>query len=259
MGVEEALAGIDACSSLEELRDYLQAHIEKHGFASFNFLDVGNPHIDVPYYMGTTGEAWENDYRSNGFVHVDHCVMHARRTNLPFGWDDVPLPPVMTGPKHTTRRLMEAAQDHGFQNGLVIPFHYRDRLGRQYSSLSVFYWKDSSADFHAQLSETKIELQIVIIYWVQRAIDLVADLKQREPKPTFGIPVTQEKPVTLSDREKDILSWAARGKTSEETSAILKISNETVSVHMKNAMRKLASANKTQAAVKAVYLGLIDI
>lgn len=220
---------------------------------------MGNPHVDVPYYMGTTGETWESDYRSNGFVHVDHCVMHARRTNVPFQWDEVALPAIITGPKHSTRRLMEAAQDHGFQNGLVIPFHYRDRLGRQYSSLSVFYWKESADDFHAQMAETKIALQIVIIYWVQRAIDLVADVKQREAKPTFGIPVTPERTVALSDREKDILSWAARGKTSEETSAILRISNETVSVHMRNAMRKLASNNKTQAAVKAVYLGIIDI
>ena len=99
MNVEEAIAAVEASNDLDELKNTLQRIAEDYGFASFNFLDVGNPHQDVPFYMGTTGDAWESDYKSNKFVHVDHCVKFARRTNTPFAWDEIPLPTVPSGPK----------------------------------------------------------------------------------------------------------------------------------------------------------------
>jgi DNA-binding CsgD family transcriptional regulator len=56
-----------------------------------------------------------------------------------------------------------------------------------------------------------------------------------------------------------MLGWAARGKTTSETAEILKISDETVEGHIRKAMKKLSAANKTQAVVKAIYLGLVDV
>jgi DNA-binding CsgD family transcriptional regulator len=64
--------------------------------------------------------------------------------------------------------------------------------------------------------------------------------------------------VELSDREKACLSWTASGKSSWEVGRILSISESTVVFHIKNAMRKLGTANRTLAAVKAIELGLIQ-
>lgn len=258
MKLEEALSAIECCGSLPELKQLMQRFCDDSGFCSYNFLDIGNPHVDVPFYMGTTGEAWETDYRTNGFVHVDHCVAAARRTNLAFSWDEVPAAPRQTGPKSGAARLMEAAADHGFQNGLVVPFHYRDKVGRYHSSLAVFYWKNSVSSFRFMMKRKKTDLQILIIYWVQKAVDLVS--AQRGNSDQFGGGVLEgvaHKPLT--DREKDVLAWAARGKTIEETADILSISGETVTTHLRSSMRKLDASNKTHAAVRAVYLGLIDV
>ncbi|WFU14521.1 LuxR C-terminal-related transcriptional regulator [Bradyrhizobium sp. CB3481] len=63
--------------------------------------------------------------------------------------------------------------------------------------------------------------------------------------------------VTLSDREKDCLRWAAEGKTSWEIGMILKISDNTANFHFKNVNRKLCTTNRTQAIVKAVRHNLI--
>lgn len=257
--VEEHIGDIEACSDLDSLKSCLQAIAEEYGFASFNFLDVGNPHVDVPYYMGTTGEAWENDYRSNGFVHVDHCVMQARRSNVPFAWSEVPLPERnLSGPKTGVLRLMEAANDHGYKNGLVVPFHYRDQLGRQYSSLCVFYWKDQLSRFTFTVARKKHDLHLVLIYWVQKAIDLVARSQRTGGETRLGLGQTSLAEVPLSDRERDVLAWAGRGKTASETADILKISEETVNTHLRNAIRKLGASNKTNAVVRSLYLGLID-
>ena len=49
----------------------------------------------------------------------------------------------------------------------------------------------------------------------------------------------------------------ADGKTTQETSDILRISIDTVNYHVKNAISKLRSANKTAATVRAAMLGLL--
>jgi DNA-binding NarL/FixJ family response regulator len=64
--------------------------------------------------------------------------------------------------------------------------------------------------------------------------------------------------IRLTDREREALTWAARGKSSAEIAVILHISERTVNFHVDNAMRKLGAATRIQAAVKSVLLGLIE-
>jgi len=64
--------------------------------------------------------------------------------------------------------------------------------------------------------------------------------------------------VRLTDREKQALTWASRGKSSADIAVILDISERTVNFHMDNAMRKLGVATRIQAAVKCAMLGLIS-
>ena len=63
--------------------------------------------------------------------------------------------------------------------------------------------------------------------------------------------------VELSEREKSCLGWTALGKSSWEIGQILSISENTVTFHIKNAMRKLGVSNRTVAVVNAIRLGLI--
>jgi DNA-binding CsgD family transcriptional regulator len=92
---------------------------------------------------------------------------------------------------------------------------------------------------------------------VQRAVDIIAETQRA------GVSIirpNQNSPsITLTDRERDMLAWAARGKTVADTAGILKISEETVETHIRNAMRKLDATNKTHAVAKAIYLSLIDV
>jgi DNA-binding response OmpR family regulator len=63
--------------------------------------------------------------------------------------------------------------------------------------------------------------------------------------------------VRLSSREVDVLTWSARGKTSEEIAQILNLSKRTVDFHMDGARAKLQATTRIQAVVKAVSGGLI--
>ena len=61
----------------------------------------------------------------------------------------------------------------------------------------------------------------------------------------------------LTPREIEVLHWSAEGKTASEIAGILSLSQETVQTHIKNAVRKLQTTNKTAAAVRAVRMGLL--
>jgi DNA-binding NarL/FixJ family response regulator len=63
--------------------------------------------------------------------------------------------------------------------------------------------------------------------------------------------------IKLNDREAETLTWAARGKTSSEIATILGLSKRTVDFHIGNARDKLGVVTRTQAAVKAMAIGLI--
>ena len=62
----------------------------------------------------------------------------------------------------------------------------------------------------------------------------------------------------LTQRERECLRWTAQGKSSWDIAVILKISQNTVNFHIKNAMKKLETNRRIVAAIKAIYLGLID-
>ena len=63
--------------------------------------------------------------------------------------------------------------------------------------------------------------------------------------------------IHLTEREKEVLTWVGRGKTSSEIAVILAVSERTVNFHCDQAMRRLDVINRTQAVVKALATGLI--
>ena len=66
------------------------------------------------------------------------------------------------------------------------------------------------------------------------------------------------KQVHLNDREIEILTWVARGKTSHEIARKLHMSKRTVDFHIDNARVKLGAQTRAAAAIKAAIGGLIE-
>ena len=260
LDIEEMIAWIEGADSAAALVKRLQAIAENYGFASFAFMDAGVPGSQDPFTVGTSGEAWDREYRDNRFFDSDPCLSRSRRTNLPFSWHAIDLPERRGVRKPLALKTMEAAQDHGFTDGLVIPFHFCDLLGRQYSSSSVFFWKDKATAYLRLLSRhrTKHELHLIMLYFSQRLMDL-SPKEMGGPNRFLDDQGQALVSVNLTDRERDVLSWAARGKTAEDTADILMIGHETVQTHLENARRKLNALNKTHAVVTAIHLGLIDV
>jgi DNA-binding CsgD family transcriptional regulator len=65
--------------------------------------------------------------------------------------------------------------------------------------------------------------------------------------------------ITLTQRERECLIWAATGRTAIETGSALALSKATIVYHLANARRKLGAANSREAVSKAVALKLIAL
>jgi LuxR family transcriptional regulator len=61
----------------------------------------------------------------------------------------------------------------------------------------------------------------------------------------------------LTERELEVLRWSADGKSAALIADILTISKNTVDFHIKNAVQKLQTSNKTAAVARAVMMGLL--
>lgn len=64
-------------------------------------------------------------------------------------------------------------------------------------------------------------------------------------------------PVSLSDRELEIIKMIAEGYTNAQIAALLYISNHTVNTHRKNIMKKLGINNTAGLVMLAVKSGLV--
>jgi len=62
----------------------------------------------------------------------------------------------------------------------------------------------------------------------------------------------------LNDREIEMLTWVARGKTSVEIADLIGLAKRTVDFHLDNARLKLGAATRTEAAIKAAIGKLIE-
>jgi DNA-binding CsgD family transcriptional regulator len=72
-----------------------------------------------------------------------------------------------------------------------------------------------------------------------------------EPGPVPG------KHHSLTLREREVLWWAAQGKSALDIGAILDITKRTVDEHIQNAARRLGASNRTQAVAIALRERLI--
>ncbi len=80
------------------------------------------------------------------------------------------------------------------------------------------------------------------------------------PQPPEPAPQRQSepRPCPLTPRELDVVRPLAAGKTNREIAASLHLSLSTVKGHLERVIAKLGVSDRTQAAVRAVELGLVE-
>ncbi|WP_245262369.1 LuxR family transcriptional regulator [Mesorhizobium sp. WSM3626] len=176
---------------------------------------------------------WFERYVEAEHAAVDGVCIYSAKTLKPFLWSEIPAKWSGT---EASRRVAGEATEFGIWSGFAVPM------------LSIHHWQ-SVLSFASSAKACKIsprqQVQLVTMA-VYAGMTIQAFSHDDED---------DESPLT--DREREVLLWAAAGKTSSETSQILGLSESTVKWHATRAREAFGVATTTQAVVEAVRRRLI--
>ncbi|MBS0532302.1 MAG: autoinducer binding domain-containing protein [Proteobacteria bacterium] len=229
MFLQEAVEFLDRLTGIEterELRSELQRILRLWGIDYFCFASYPRPDsklADVVLSQNVP-KFWLDHYGDQNFLHVDAAIKFSRATLYPFKYVDAP------DPERKAARLVQDMREAGFDNAVMVP------VGG-HTGLRGVVWLQG-ANFKM---EAIAFLHIIILYAYERLAHLQMETTTR----------------ALSNREKEVLTWSAMGKSAWETGEILRISQRTVEEYLKSATRKLGAANRTHAVALALRDGLI--
>ncbi|KPA87610.1 MULTISPECIES: autoinducer binding domain-containing protein [Pseudomonas] len=176
--------------------------------------------------------AWESRYIDNNYFTIDPTVKHGLTEHRPLCWSA----DAFTEHLH----FWEDAKHYQLVHGWCTPSRAKhDTIGM----LSLV--RSASPITSLEFNEKEARLVWIAHLAHSTMLDFIA--------PSY-IP---EVGASLTAREVETLKWSATGKTYSETGQILSIDERTVKFHLVNAMRKLHSSNKVEAAMKAYALGML--
>ena len=235
---ERALTAVEDAGSIDDLRAALFGFLQPYGLkhAVYHALHVPSAGIDQEVIAFTYPIGWVKHYVEKKYYHIDPVVQSGRTSLLPVDWDDLDKSPAIVS------RLFHEAKDAGVgRRGLTIPI--RGPVGDH--AILTLTSDMPAADWSALRRIYVRDMQIIAHYIHARVLSL------RQPHAV-------RRDIKLSFREKEVLQWAAAGKTIGDTAEILHLSQSTVRVYLDSTRHKLGCLTKPQAVAKALSLGLIS-
>ena len=233
---------VDRLSDPDEVANLTRRVMTLFGLELLSFFArVPNPaeRIDTIVLARPTPDMveWLKIYDDRRYVEVDPIIRHLRHSVMPFEHAEIPC-----GAEPRAVELMQRRRDFGFASGLSVPiFGSTGRTG--YVSYAIF--KGLKPDLPAH---KKRALHFMTLY----AFDRFCRLRSLQSAKKRIL-------VTLTDRQREVLTWAAVGKSAWETGEILGISSRTVEEHAQRALARLGAVNRTQAVAIAIRDRLIAI
>lgn len=203
------------------------------GYRWFAYLGFSEPVLKV---LSSYPGSWARRYIEQRYEDIDPVVRLARSSHRLFHWDrrSVRLP------SPSQQRFFAEAAKFGIHSGATVPI--RGGFGR-FAAFTVAGDRDTSLEIRSP--EVMDTLQLAALYYHAHVY----------AKLQLGLTRLADAPLT--QRERQCLSWAARGKKMSETAKVLGITTRTVVFHLENARLKLGASTVAQAAVEAAHRGLI--
>lgn len=214
--------------------DYLHRLKERFGLDDVAYAGYNPVNGNRAGYM-TYRSDWAEHYFRNRYFEIDPTLVEARRSIAPVDWTRLEK-----GPNFL--KVFRDAADFGISSrGLTIPVRgpYGDVGGLSLSR------NCSDREWDLLIPGIISQAQTVAVHLHDKVIHSDAMMK------TLNAPA-------LSSREREILQWTAAGKSQQDISDILSISQRTVEVHLRSARQKLCSLTTAQAVGRAVSHGLIQ-
>lgn len=236
--IEDFIEDANKAKSAQEVTQLFSDVLKTYGYDRFCYsLVTDHPSLGLDAGHGIIAnypDDWMSYYKDNHYEKKDPVPRQAFKTFRPFTWDSL---------SHTQdldsgeKRVLNEAREAGLLDGVGVPIygHNGELAGVGMASSAGGIKPDANV-----LSKLRaLAMQFHLAF---------TDLEKESQA---------AKSVHLTSREKEILLWAAEGKSDSIIGEILGVSHATIRFHMNNIFRKLGANERTLATVKAIRQGLI--
>src|ERR1035437_2685349 len=227
---------INSSKNPEEAFEDLCSIMKEHGYDRVAYsLVTEHPSLGLPRQHGLATsypDDWMKYYKAKNYMKIDPVTLRVLASRKPFFWSDVTANPDLFAP---SLQLMNEAQEAGVSDGIGFSL-----TGPPGELVGVGLARTAPAkekDYRFLAGA-----YLLSVYFHETYCDMLSR------------PVK----VELTGREREVLCWASEGKTDDEMSTILNISENTIRFHWKNIFRKLEVYGRMYAVTKAVRLQVIN-
>lgn len=242
MGVEMVLQFmriVEAVSNADDLTSAMLSITAQLGFQYFALTH----HVDIVAAAGDAirlhnyPEDWAAYYdaRALGVSDPVHRASHV--TSSGFQWSRLPeMIPLTQGDE----RMLALGRAQGIGDGFTVPAHIP---GEARGSCSF------AVDGERSIPTLSLPLaQLAGVFAFEAARRLWTARGKTPPQPS----------PRLTDRQRDCVLWAARGKGDWEIARILGVSEETVARHIKQGCARYGVNKRTLLAIRALFDGTLS-
>ncbi|MEO8454071.1 MAG: LuxR family transcriptional regulator [Sphingomicrobium sp.] len=201
-------------------------------FALTHHVDVRQDGASIRLHNYPTGWAEWFDDQKLGTADPVHRASHL--TSVGFAWSRLEE---MISLTPRDQHILALAKKEGIGDGFTIPAHVPGEAHGSCSFATVAGEK---------INEDQLPLAQLVGAFAFEAARRMGRL--RDPCPPLP---------RLTDRQRECVIWAARGKSDWEISQILGVSHETVIQHLKQARERYGVGKRTLLAVHALFDGTI--
>jgi LuxR family quorum-sensing system transcriptional regulator CciR len=222
LATEEELAG-----ALAEIA----AELGYRYFALTHHVDVRRSSAAIRIHNYPEGWAEWFDEQSLGATDPVHRASNI--SSVGFAWSELPEMIALTA---QDQRVLDLARRQGLGEGFTVPAHVP---GEAHGSCSF-----------ARAAGGQVSDQDPSLLQLVGAFAFEAARRMRRVR-------LAPSPVFLTDRQRECVVWAARGKSDWEIARILGISHDTVIEHLRHARERYGVGKRTLVAIHALFDGTI--
>lgn len=187
------------------------------------------------HIVDNTPKKYLDAYYEPSFIKLDPVMQHCKRSSQPIIWDQ------KTYTAKNAGVLWEQQARYGYHCGVAVALHFPG--GRHF--------------FLGVDRDRPLTVRPLLLNGIVSELERFAVCAQETASRIFVPPTGLHDAPVLMPLEIEILRWAMDGRTCDEISDIMNMSSESTRYGLEQTMRKLGSATRYQAVIKAIRLGLL--
>ncbi|HXF54604.1 MAG TPA: LuxR family transcriptional regulator [Hyphomicrobiaceae bacterium] len=226
----ELVCDLDAADGEAAACARFQRYAQSAGFDSVAcvVLPVAGELTPDCVLMNTRPAAWTAEYVRRRLARFDPVLREVSRRSTAFQWSDIWRERALTAEE---RAVMSYSAEFGLRDGFVVPIF-------AYGSVALVSLAGEGLNLHVRERQA---LTLASVYLHNR----LSALRRRR----------QDAVVRLTEREREVMRWAAAGKSDWQIGRILNISPKTANFHVENVKRKFGVVSRVQAIIGALVPG----